>query len=316
MGNNGAIVVVNAGWRWYLPYVLHQARSASRGSRVVLLGDARASRATTHAARLKSLESRAAREFRKRYQHMSSNAPGFELFCWLRWFYLLEYMRVERVRSVLHLDSDVLLYSSMAEIKARDFSDGRAGGYLVPERCEGPLGAASAHVSYWTRDFLEEFCAFAVRSFTDPCYLRLYREKWDFHRDNGIPGGVCDMTTLFLFWQENQHRICNLAVDSDGETFDNNINGSANCREGEYAMEGRYKRVRFSGDCPFLFAAESGARVRVHALHFQGRAKRLIPKFYHGAPFWGRGYCRSLGSLAVARDRVRDRVRALYRRLA
>ncbi len=312
--NDGAIVVVNAGWRWYLPYVLHQARFASRRSRVVLLGDARASRAATHVAQLSDLESREAREFRKHYRHMSSNAPGFELLCWLRWFYVLEYMRAEGVRSVLHLDSDVLLYSAMSEIEERYFADGCAGGYLVPDRSDGPLGAASAHVSYWTRDFLEEFCAFSVRSFTDPGCLRLYREKWNFHRSNGVPGGVCDMTALFLFWRENRHRVRNLAVDFRGGAFDNNIGQSTNYQEDEYAVEGRYKRVRFFDGRPFLCAARSGVWVRAHALHFQGCAKRLIPGFYRGAPFRGRDCCRSLGFLAIARDEARDRVRALYRR--
>src|SRR5262249_58050889 len=100
---------------WYLPYVLHQAQVACPRSKVVLASEAPVP--SFPLLPLKNFEtSKRAAAFRCCYQHMSTNPEEYELFCYLRWFYLLDYMELRGLERVLHLDSDFLLYSCMDEL--------------------------------------------------------------------------------------------------------------------------------------------------------------------------------------------------------
>lgn len=282
------IVFVNKGNSWYLRYVIHQAMHASPNSEVVLIGDSRSYHDITFKA-FKSLQCEDLQcedivKFRKSYLHMSTNSEQFELFCWERWFYLRNYMRQHKVGSVLYLDSDVLLYSSIDEIK-RAYSDVTwECGLSIPK--DGP---ASGHVSYWTIDRLEDFCRFTVKSFRDQAYLKLYKEKWGWHLAVKAPGGVCDMTTLYLFYKDNTDRITNMAKSHGSNVFDNNINSASNYKPNQYITQNGIKKTEFIRNRPFFFKADlAGEFDQVHALHFQGGAKLHIRSFYSGKPFPGR----------------------------
>ena len=50
-----------------------------------------------------------------------------------------------------------------------------------------------------------------IASFSEHEYLERYQKKWDWHLAQNKPGGICDMTTLYLFWEANQDRIVNMA---------------------------------------------------------------------------------------------------------
>jgi hypothetical protein len=92
------IAFVHNGNSWYLPYALNQAKAANGDSDVVLIGNCDAYE-SVHLVQIESLRDKGSDEFRRRYDHMSANGHEFELFCWLRWFYLLQYMRREHVNS-------------------------------------------------------------------------------------------------------------------------------------------------------------------------------------------------------------------------
>jgi hypothetical protein len=308
MWENSKIVFVHKGNSWYLSYALNQARSVNGNSDVVLIGDGDGHEGV-QVVPFESLDQGNCDRFRSDYQHRSPNGYEFELFCWLRWFYLLEYMRREQVNSVLHLDSDVLLCSSLEEI-SRKYSDAMADcAFLIPRQDHDSFNwAASAHMSFWTIDLLEDFCAFCLDGLGRGEYQGPYKEKWNWHLSNQKPGGVSDMTTLYLFWRERQAQITNLAMDHYGNVFDMLITSGFNYYEDEYLTDSGRKRIRFIDRRPYVFRNDgSGSPVRVHALHFQGVAKRHIPYYYSGSRFRGKTY----RDMAVCFQSARGKLRAL-----
>ena len=300
------IAFVHNGNSWYLPYALNQAKAANGDSDVVLIGSCDAYE-KVQVVPFESLRDKRSDEFRSRYNHMSANGHEFELFCWLRWFYLLQYMRREHVNSVLHLDSDVLLCSSLAEIRRSYSKTVSDGGLLVPEQADNSfMWCASGHISFWTIDLLEEFCAFCVTSFCQAEYRELYEEKWNWHLTNRKPGGICDMTALYLFWREREARITNLAMNRNGNVFDLCISSGCNYYEDEYVTRSGKKLIRFIDRQPYLRCNdETGSLVRVHALHCQGGAKEFIPYYYSGKNFRGKTYSEISVRYRTARRRLK-----------
>lgn len=317
MNSQTPIVFIHRGDSWYLPYVLSQAKFANPGSNITLIGDNLALQVAQGikgvcTESLDNLDCDSINSFRQNYYHMSSNLEEFELFCWLRWFYLLEHMRRHHISTAFHCDSDVLLYSAIKNIKEiYGFEKNKACGFIVPKQSfDSFRWGASAHVSYWSNALLKEFCEFSINSFTEPKFLDLYKEKYNYHMTVKKPGGICDMTTLYLFWKWNEDRIENLAVNHDANVIDNNINSGLNYDIDEYAVDANIgiKKVKFIRGCPFLFPSDnSGTLARVHALHFQGGAKHYIREFSTYAPLL-RPYFKSVRYLKALKSYMKNKV--------
>jgi hypothetical protein len=289
---NTQVVFVHKGYKWYLPYVLNQAKYSNPKSSVVVLGDPSCNFNIqgVHVENLDNLESEESRMFLASYRHMSPNNEKYELFCFLRWFYLLEYMRRSRLSSIFHLDSDVLLYSSIDTIRESYADLVTDCAYLIPEQSNKPnFLSAYAHISYWAIEVLEEFCNFIINSFCDIDILNRYERKWKLYQANESIDGVSDMTALYFFWEQHRELICNLAIDHSGNVFDVNLIGSGNYYDSEYAFGGRKKIIKFVDGQPFFCKTlQKNELTRVHALHCQGRTKNFIPSLYTGNHFPGK----------------------------
>jgi len=225
--------------------------------------------------------------------------------------YLLQYMRSERVQSVLHLDSDVLLCSSLDEIRIKYSNTMSDCAFLIPREDDNSLRwFASGHISFWTIDLLEEICSFCLNSLCQGEYQELYKQKWNWHLTNQTPGGICDMTTLYLFWREREARITNLAMNHNGNVFDLAVRTGSNYYEDEYVTQSGKKEIRFIDRHPCLRCNdETRSRVRVHALHFQGAAKQDFPYYYSGNNFKGK----TLTDMAVRFQSGRRKLRAFLK---
>jgi hypothetical protein len=275
------IVFIHEGYGKYLPYALYQAKAYGCDSPVVLLGGAVDYNGILSEA-LVSVAIPEMDEFKRVYRHMSTHAVKFELFCWLRWFYLLGYMRKNAIDVVWYFDSDVLIFGSPAEWAKLypDLSQGCA--FSVPESLEREsIGAASAHVSYWNRGRLEEFCRFCIDSYGDPTISALYEAMWSNHQKTGAGGGVCDMTTLFLYAKRHSHTVVSLSKIHSGGVFDHNVNVSANYIDSEYDLEAGLKKIYRCGR-KIEFALLNGVQVDARAVHFQGNAKKKMLLCYCG----------------------------------
>ena len=147
--------------------------------------------------------------------------------------------------------------------------------------------SASAHTSYMTVQGLEELWDFMKAQYTEKDGRKRLRRKNAYHIKNKQPGGICDMTLLYLYAQEND-ATC-LTSCYEGTTFDHNINTSENQEREEYEMTekdiglGRkikVKNFRMVDEMPVVKNIITGEDVVFNSLHFQsaGGAKELIRK--------------------------------------
>ncbi len=100
-------------------------------------------------------------------------------------------------------------------------------GYCIPEQdFDSFYWSGSGHVSFISKDFLEDFCAFVIHTYKDDFFL--LQQKIDYHIKNNINGGICDMTLLYLYYIENKDDLFNLLVPFICVVFDNKIDYSSN----------------------------------------------------------------------------------------
>lgn len=283
------IIFIHKGSSWYLPYAINQAAFANPTAKISVLGSPKDSK-YHNTFPIFDYQSDYSKRFTRVYEHRSSNCYDFECFCWLRWFYLRDHMRGNSLDHVWYFDSDVLVYESLIRTQLRFIPSKYRCGFIIPDQDQSSLHwSASGHSSFWGIDALETFCEFIISSFIlEECKL-LYDHKFQYHINNNQQGGVCDMTTLYLFWRNYPHLITNLLPVHDNSVFDLGIGSADGYLPQEFLTHAGMKVVSFDGSTPMLHRIpESTGKVRACTLHFQGRAKQYIPSFYRGDRFRGK----------------------------
>ena len=317
-----AIVFIHSGYSPYLEFSLRQARAASPESEIVLLGDAENDRFPflRHVDASGAAYAGTTQAFDEAYVHLSTNRRAFEMVCFRRWFWLRELM-AGGLSDALVLDSDVMLYASEDELGGTWIGENTELGVTRPLEQGGYRWLTSPAVSYWTRESIGAFCDFIDASYSDPEVSAKYQEKWAFHLEHKLLGGVCDMTALHLFAEQMpRDRLVNFTEVRGGATFDQNINDAENLYPDEYRMKGGVKAVGWDDQSrPVGDNRRLGQPVWFHALHFNGKAKGVMPAHYTGPEFEGQaGVARGLRRHYAARRAASaflNPIRMLTRRL-
>ena len=106
-----------------------------------------------------------AQQFEASYEHLSTNSVGFELFCFQRWFVLLEIMKAKNISLAFFADSDLMIYGDVLEERKKlgEFTI----AYCCPKRQGDFRWTASAHASYWTQEGLTQFCDFMLEMYKE-----------------------------------------------------------------------------------------------------------------------------------------------------
>jgi hypothetical protein len=269
------VVFTHRGGQEYVRVAIKQARQWN--GRVVLLGDgSNAGWDVEHHAIADHFGADAERVVGY-YEHMCSNPHDFELYNLQEYFVLREFMQRQALPVIFACDSDVMAYADLTE-EERKHGDYLAV-YSIPEEQWEYRWSASAHSVYWTFSGLCDFCDFVEATYTGN--LDKLREKWRWHQENGVGGGVCDMTLLWLFYVENAGRVHDICRVVGGAAFDHNIRAAENAFPGEYRMDGGLKEVRWRGGQPYCWHLELERWVRFAVLHFQNGAKPLMQEYYH-----------------------------------
>lgn len=223
-----------------------------------------------------------AKKFEGIYHHLSKNPEDFELKCFTRWGLIKSMMEKRGLQSVFYCDSDVLLYTSVGT----HFPLDTGVAYSIPVDQPEFRWSASAHVSFFSYENMVLLWQFMLNAYeTKGDVFKQLKTKYKHHLVSQLPGGVCDMTLLYLFSQ--QHKVTPMYIIVDGSTFDHNINSSENSIKGEYEMKqvaGPYgpmliKSIRFIDDMPFCLNLDEDMDVKFYSLHFQGGAKSLMQQF-------------------------------------
>lgn len=290
------VVFAHRGNQEYLRTAIEQA---TRRNEVVLLGD-ETNKTVTDSCYWFDWDGLTERDkdfdkFRQHYVPMASGHGDFEFAWYHRWFALREWMKRTGKDVVFYCDSDVMLYCDVNE-PVKSYPDGWRVALQIPHYQPDYRWSASGHVSYWTLDGLNGFCRFVVTMYGNEAGRAKLKEKWDWHQETGTPGGICDMTLLYLWTKlhTKQGVIVNNAEVWDSATFDHNINVAENAwpdeyrmtsdnppikqiqgilmRDGDYWYQGFNEALWYS-DC------EDNPYIKFNALHFQGGAKELMKEY-------------------------------------
>ncbi|HZG23553.1 MAG TPA: hypothetical protein VEZ17_03185 [Chitinophagaceae bacterium] len=280
------VVIIHRGNPLYLNVAIKQAKHYNND--VILIGDDSNKQICLDCGVLHydigSFPNQLSTRFSTVYEHMSTNSREFEYLCFDRWFILLELMKREKLESVLHIDSDVMLYDNIPMLFKNMVSEYSSGYCIAQQEYEEFKWDASAHTSFWKTQALEQFCHFILDQYTGK--VDELRKKWDWHHRENIAGGVCDMNLLYLYYIQNSSSVVNLtAVNAGGVTFDNNVNNSSNLFPGEYQMGKSLvffttKKLEMVNHKPVGENLVLGKKVRFGSLHFQGEAKSLMFHYF------------------------------------
>lgn len=263
------IVYIHFGQSFYQKYSFCQLHHTNPGAEIYLASDNDGVRLPFVKTLDISRYNHTAQQFDKIYQHLSSNLYDYELFCFRRWFILNEMVKQHGFKKLLYLDSDVMLFEDVVPFldKYLPFD------FTIANR-------SSPHICYFPdTKVLDEFCHFLLNEmYTSPFFVEKINSKHQYHVQNNVPGGVCDMTAFEYFTEFKGYKALELTEIRNGAVFDNNINSADGF---EWDAKNKIKRIAFEHKKPFGFKAESGGRIAFKALHFQGGyAKRFMPLFY------------------------------------
>jgi hypothetical protein len=254
------IVFIHYGNSNYLPFTLGQAKLMSMRSPIVLIGDTtnKILPFVTHVD-MNSYAKQAV-EFQKIYRHLSPNGFPYELFCFIRWFLLRDFMLAHGLKEIIHVDSDVLLYVDVNQEQS-NWKDYQLS--LVNGVCAGNMFVNGTKG-------LENLCQIIWDMYAGPGAQQkleqIYEERRKFN------GAVSDMVALRAMYDNNRDRVAEMTgIQPDGTYWDANIHMD----EG-FDMLGPIKRVRFVDGIPYCRQTQSGNEVRFKGLHFQGIAKQYI----------------------------------------
>jgi hypothetical protein len=209
-------------------------------------------------------------EFDSNYVHMSSNTPWIEKFCFLRWFMLNEYVKQNNLETIFYSDSDVMLYCNISnEWKKYEQFDAS----LIHRSC--------GSTSYFTKTGLDNFCKYTQETYRDKNSFRFTDLffKYENHKKNNEPGGVCDMTLLDRFHYADTFgggpaRVGEMTHVIEDSAFDHNINVDDGVYD--YDTDRGIKNIEFINGIPFCYHKNLKRNIKFNGLHFQGKAKQLL----------------------------------------
>jgi hypothetical protein len=213
------------------------------------------------------------KNFCKNYVHMHHDAdPAAQLYCYERWFIILDKMKSLGVATFWHLDSDICVFSDFNLYKKQIEKLKCDCALSMPHQKNAFQMSASAHVSYWSIGGLADFIDFLIDSFETN--HEVLNRKWDYLVQNEVSGGICDMTFLYL-WAVRSTSNCNNNVIEINHVLNNtwsyNDNINISFDSNKFSMLD-VKKVSGS----YVVVGNNSKSKPLPFLHCQGRAKPLL----------------------------------------
>lgn len=216
------------------------------------------------------------RRFEKSYVHMSSNSTKFELTAIKKYYVLLEYMINYGIQHCVLIDSDILVNVDFTKLR---FLEDYCASVSKPIEQSKYEWVASGHTFYCTIEALESFI-----HFFEDCYrnhIEILKEKYNWHIQNGVKGGICDMTLLYL-WSKSRRDIFNW-LECEDYIIDHSLQTADHNRKKQFLMNKilRIKKIKYVDDIPYFYDIQKKKWVRALTLHFQGSAKSLMKGYFN-----------------------------------
>lgn len=258
------VIFIHNGNQEYLKLAI---KKASERNRVVLIGNDNTNGIEFY--NLSNYIDADYRNFQSIYIHLSTLPYEVELFCFLRWFILRNWMRSTNTDTVMYIDSDVLLYINAEEEFQKYFS---FYDLTLVHR-------TSAHTSFFTRNGIENFCNFLLETYTNK-HLYDYNKiasHYTVRSNHSLDGGVCDMTLLEFYQYKNYGKVGEMMFLQDNSTYDHNIHVS----DFYFECKNNRKNVEFINGVPFVLNLKSNQKVKFNSLHCTGNhGKQYLLEFY------------------------------------
>lgn len=164
----------------------------------------------------------------------------FELFCFLRWFYLYGYMKEYNLSSVWYFDSDTWILKDLTKLET-DFM-----GYDCMEmKSNGPAKG------FITRNFLEKYIQTTQNIFRDQKYINSMLDQTSCHPDYTL----CDMSAYYKCREEHQLRIASPTLKEKKIIFDEALLlTDDSCSRYSYILGRDIKKLTFIDKQTFICA--------------------------------------------------------------
>lgn len=215
-------------------------------------------------------------QFCKIYKHMSTNLYEFELGCFKRFFVSYEFAKRNNIKEFMMLDSDLMTFVDYSTV---DFH-GCCAGFSMPADQSHYIWTASPHCSYWKTEAIDDFLEFLFYEYTQG--IKELEEKWCYHQKYKVPGGICDMTLLYLWSKSKKNAdIFNTAEIVQDTVFDHFLSVSEGFHQGDFKVNKycQMKVLKFENNIPY-FKTSDGKWIRAYSIHAQGRSKLYISALY------------------------------------
>lgn len=258
------IILIHRGDDEFLTYTLQQAKLSNPSSDVILLGkdvNKKYCLGIASHARIDDYMQNA-HSFAKFYQHLSTNSYEYNMFCFQRWFVLLDYMKNKRIQKCCYMDSDVMLYTDINQ----------------------PAYSQFAFEFSWTsivdQNSLERFCNLILSSFGNPVqFTKLVQYTHQIGQvHNGQPL-VSDMVLCALYLQ-GLGQFTHTHGLFGNSFFDGNISHPLRIPPGYdevETIEGKKKVIFNNGS---LYCRSKDVYIQVNSLHFQGPPMKPYMKYF------------------------------------
>lgn len=280
------IVIIHKNIREYFKICIEQAHFSSPKSRIIVLGNTPSLAQEFDYIEYYNIDEyfNLAKDFEKHYKHFSCNDYEYELFCIQRWFILYEFMSRNNIEHVLHIDSDVLLYT--------DFSKEEEYIKLVQQHDYTFFDiVGSMHTSFInSKEIIKKFLDFTIELYHNPEFLTKASELNTSGKSFSIQNissatinfpPVSDMTLWLLF----SHSKGVKALDTLNPINDTLINlniEDLNPLYTHFAIEDKELLFVFFDEknTPWTIDKKSKKFLKMYTLHFQGSNKKGLMKKY------------------------------------
>lgn len=261
------VILIHSGFQDYLKYTLLQA---CKDNNVILIG-------THDYIKHKNLTfyniedyTLYCNEFVQLYEHKSTNGYDYELFCFLRWFILKDFMETHHLETIFYIDSDVMLYVNVTD----EYPKYSQYDMTLLHRC-------AAVSSFFTKQGLDNFCKFVLNTYEnkDEYNYKKISSHFDVLQKSKKDGGVCDMTyfDFFHYYDEGggPGKVGEMMTIIDDATYDHNIN-----TPDQYFDFDSIKKIELINHIPYGYSHKLKKKIKFNSLHFQGGAKQYINQYF------------------------------------
>ena len=248
------VVIVHTGNQLYLQKCIELN---SLYNKVYLLGDDTNKETHTEFTHIDSLQTNEVIEFKSCFVNYSTNPSTYELNCFLRVFYIREFMRQKGFESVFHLDSDCILLEKLSDIFP-ETTDLVAYSLQTNQALNHMVG--SIHNGLLTMKFCDLF-------------IQLCFDIYG--------GGICDMTLYYLLNSEGILRSINdlnqpRMLYGEKCVFDHQLSSSYGfLGNNTYVVKDGKKELIEENNKTYVKTV-TGEKIRLLSLHYQGKHKTLL----------------------------------------